>query len=305
MLLAGCKDLKSELEKRARANSLRKTNPQTKLAANGCPPGLVPRGKTDSSGRPEFCESAQYDGSGVERIGEDWPKPKVRYILQGDLLRVSRYYQNGNPQSESHFADNVKQGESTEWYKDRTLKSKGIYRGDKEHGLFKRYHSSGKPKEVGTYQQGMRQGLWTFFDKAGRIRHRTEFRLDLRHGNSETFDLAGVRVAHGSFDRDKKNGRWLTYYPDSKPKMAGSYAGGLKEGKWTTYYPTGKVQAVAYYKENRVVPKQTLRGEVAFRRGDILGARPPVARDNKASVRTPQKLDTRKPMTKGKGWRPL
>ncbi len=299
--------MKSELEKRARANSLRKPTQQVKLDKSGCPPGLLPRGKVDANGRPEFCESPKYDGSSTEHIGEDWPnkKPKVRYLLQGDILRVSRYYQNGNPQSEKFFVNNAREGNSTEWYQNRNLKEKGSYHADKEHGAFERYYPNGKFKEKGTYANGMKHGIWTFYDKAGRVKSRAEYRLDLRHGNAEFFDVTGVRTSHGSYGRGKKDGRWIQYYADSKKKSAGHYRLGMKEGKWTSYFPNGKVQAVTYYKGDRPVPKQTLRGTVAFRQGDILGAKPTVSRSAPLQTAPKQKQPKRKPMTKGKGWQPL
>lgn len=307
LVLSGCKELKSELEKRARANSLRKPKPQTTLDKTGCPPGLLPRGKVDAQGRPEFCESPKYDGTSTELIGEDWPnkKPKVRYLLQGELLKVSRFYQDGNPKSEKFFLNNAKQGSSMEWYRRRTLKEKGNFHADKEHGVFERYHPNGKYKEVGTYVQGLKHGTWTYFDKSGRVKSRAEYRQDVRHGNAEFFDVTGARVSHGTYGNGKKDGRWVQYFADKTKKSAGTYRLGMKEGKWVSYFPNGKVQAVTYFKQDKPVPKQTLRGTVAFRQGDILGARPPVSRSNPPQKAARKSENKRRPMTKGKGWRPL
>ncbi|MCB0325878.1 MAG: toxin-antitoxin system YwqK family antitoxin [Bdellovibrionales bacterium] len=304
----GCKGLKEQLEQKARENSLRKSaksEAATSLTNNGCPAGSTPAA-IDANGKATVCSSGPYDGRGREHIDQNWPNgnPKVRYVVAGDSLEVTHFHPNGMRKEQTSYLANQKHGLWQEWHASGELKSSAEYRNGKRNGAFASYSAKGSPEKTGSYLNDLEQGLWVTYGARGQVASRETFSRGVKHGNAEYLTPEGKIKEHGAYQAGKRVGRWIAYYPDGQRRSEGSYRDGKQDGRWLEYAPDNRSSRKMYYKNGQLVQKQTLRGEVEFNQGDILGAEPPLER-KQTRKRTPPVERGAQPLTEGRGWKPL
>jgi antitoxin component YwqK of YwqJK toxin-antitoxin module len=168
------------------------------------------------------------------------------YDEQGEIMGHKIYDQEGNLLSEG-FIDTAgrKQGEWKHYYKNGSVKSKGLYKNNYQHGNWEFYYVNGALEQSGMINEGKLEGTWEWFYPEG-DRWKTENYYNGKlEGKYIEFNKEGEVIVEGEYFDGEEDGIWSVNVGDHVEK--GKYINGLKEGEWIFYYPSGNVSFEGNY----------------------------------------------------------
>lgn len=151
-------------------------------------------------------------------------------------VKLSAIYENDNLLTEGGTMDAAgrKQGVWTEYYQDKTVKSKGKYLDGKKVEQWKYFFENGKAEQVGSYNtEGKVVGNWIWYFNNGDTLRYEEFRRGIEDGNLVEKTDSGLVITKGEYIDGLKEGEWIYELNDHIEK--GNYRYGLKNGVWKHY----------------------------------------------------------------------
>ncbi|HDR05054.1 MAG TPA: toxin-antitoxin system YwqK family antitoxin [Candidatus Marinimicrobia bacterium] len=119
----------------------------------------------------------------------------------------TRFYNNGNKESEGAFENGTMVGEWKFWHENGKLSLHQFYWAGNPHGTHRRWDESGELIEKGLYSQGKKEGQWTIY-------------------------LPNGEYQSGYYRNDKKNGPWTYFYKDGL-ELSVYFSDGIATGEWT------------------------------------------------------------------------
>jgi antitoxin component YwqK of YwqJK toxin-antitoxin module/Tfp pilus assembly protein PilF len=198
------------------------------------------------------------------------PKPEK---LLGDW---SFYYGAGNVRFlASYDKDGNKQGPSTYYFFDGSLKGKESYQNGKQEGEERYYFSNGMPSSHSWYKNGLLDGESSTYFWTGSLRTVTRYsagkangvkvtyvangdtslvetyRLDTLTGSVCSFSKYGTPEVVAFYKNGEFDGPYKKYYPNGQLQTAGDYKNGKQEGEWRSWYANGQVKSVDHFVKNK------------------------------------------------------
>lgn len=143
------------------------------------------------------------------------------YIVYADILASERKF---NPKSGKYYfwysANDIKRtrggydgkllhGAYTEFFPDKNLKQKGMFRYGLKKGVWKTWYHSGEIESVVRWRKGSMQGGFRHYDEQGRLVRQGRHKNDLMHGKIDTFSSEGRQrhVYVNGLKKEEKPGR--------------------------------------------------------------------------------------------------
>lgn len=204
--------------------------------------------------------------------------------------QIIEYYENGQPKnggnyfwgngvlleydslgfitSKKTYREFKLNGQFEEYFTNRQLKEKGIYKNNKYWTIYERYDSLGNKLDFGTIKSG--NGHLYCYNDSGRMIKSEEYKLgrlwnifryiirpneyenvgSFRNGNGvlKEFNSSGKLVSELTYKNGLLNGLCKYYYGDSFEM--GECINDNREGKWFRYY-RGRIQNIFDYKADR------------------------------------------------------
>lgn len=162
-----------------------RTNPST----------TVSRTSEDLPGPIEVVDQRSPEGTLVTRR-EGFRTADGTFVMHG---ASTKYFENGRPKLEHHYAYDVLHGDRISWYDSGQVAGKGAYKKGREdgpwtawwangfkqrefhlkngafHGLWTEWHRNGEKKMEFEYVYGRKQGSFTIWDEQGNVAYQSEY----------------------------------------------------------------------------------------------------------------------------------
>jgi|GEM_PF-841969 len=222
------------------------------------------------------------------------------YIVYADILASERKFK---PKSGKYYfwynANDIKRtrggydgkllhGSYTEFFPDKNLRQKGMFRYGLKKGVWKTWYHSGELESVMRWKKGEKKGWFKYYDETGKLVKQGKHKDDLMHGKIDTFlsDGSGERLMYVNGlrkeEKSAKPGKKKSPDADSneKDKTAGGKTKNKKEGN--------KKKATV---ETEVKPDEKLKEKTKVPAGE---------KSQKVSKEKPQKPDTSEKKPEGK-----
>jgi len=110
----------------------------------------------------------------IEEVKERYDDGKLKivnyYKKVGDnqeLVKISRYYENGQIEKEENFKDGNKDGKWTWYYENGQIEQEENWKDDKEDGKWIRYYKDGQIVKEGNFKDGNRDGKLIYYNDDG------------------------------------------------------------------------------------------------------------------------------------------
>jgi antitoxin component YwqK of YwqJK toxin-antitoxin module len=168
------------------------------------------------------------------------------YNSSGNVTGSILYDDNGIEVGEGIIQnDGKKEGDWTYFYKNGSVKSKGIYVNNQESGKWKYYFENGKVEQTGEFKNGKAEGLWEWYYPDGKIKREEEYYNGNEEGQVIEYDTSGNVLVKGTYFDGQREGDWFYHVGDYIEK--GKYIGDLKDGKWEAFYEDGSLKYEGNY----------------------------------------------------------
>lgn len=209
-----------------------------------------------------------YDETGILKMS-------INY-LAGKKNGIRTTYRE-NEMIDENFENDLKQGITTYYYPDSTIKKTVIFVDGLEEGLAKEYAEDGRIVQLITYKKGFianrerinrldnegkKHGTWKYYYEDGTLQLECIYKHGLRNGYYKEYDPEGNLLAAYKFVDGIKQEyvAELTkldvkteYYPDGNVKIKATYKDDKPEGVWREYTPEGDIKNSYIYKYGVVV----------------------------------------------------
>ncbi len=125
------------------------------------------RANFDTLGRPDGDWTLNFEAD--DEVGAQYQVVPYR---SGVIHGVAKaFWSDGDvPISEVAWNNDAKQGAFVEWFMDGSVRFRGQYANDREHGVFEGFHPNGADHSHREYTYGTRVGTWTFWWGNGQVR---------------------------------------------------------------------------------------------------------------------------------------
>jgi antitoxin component YwqK of YwqJK toxin-antitoxin module len=167
----------------------------------------------------------------------------------------TKYYENGNKQSELTYVAGVMDGEAHFWFEDGKKDIDGYFVNDLQDGLWTYWRTDGTKGNEGNYIKGKMEARWTFWYSNGKIWKEVDYTKGLKDGTWNVFYENGVQFRLGQFENDYEVGEWKEWYADGTLAMQGIYNLGVMTGTWTTWHENGEKKSEIEYKDGLIAGK--------------------------------------------------
>ncbi|MCG9966240.1 toxin-antitoxin system YwqK family antitoxin [Shewanella cutis] len=146
--------------------------------------------------------------------------------------RYLRYETDGSLLQESHFKDNMIDGEQ------------------------KIFHVNGKLKERYHMSYGVRLGLWQSYFENGQLEEQVNYGANGMEGLYESFYHDGKPKESVMMKAGKREGEYNYWSPEGKLQSKISYLEDMLHGEWVTYRDNGTLQVIRRYQHNKLAGTQ-------------------------------------------------
>ncbi|MCB9916105.1 MAG: toxin-antitoxin system YwqK family antitoxin [Planctomycetes bacterium] len=119
-----------------------------------------------------------------------------------------RWYADGTPRSEAHFAHGAPTGELRRWYASGQLRSESSFGADEVPTPMRFWHENGRLSAEGRAVRGRREGLWSFWYEDGALRERGGYVDGQREGLWELYAPGGALEGRGTYEHGARVGAW-------------------------------------------------------------------------------------------------
>lgn len=113
-------------------------------------------------------------------------KNKV-FWFKGDPYtgKMVKYYDKEKTQLEIELflKDGKRNGLTTEYFENGSLRYKRNYKDDEQHGLFEWYHDNGQLREKTTFKEGKIDGQWEEYDEDGQLLSKETWKDGVKQDN--------------------------------------------------------------------------------------------------------------------------
>lgn len=179
---------------------------------------------------------------------------------------------------EENFVDNVKQGLTTYFYSDGTVKKTVNFKNGLEEGIAREYGKDGRIITIINYnkgfitsrekinrydQQDKKHGKWKYFyDEEYVLKMEGNYKHGLKHGYFKEYDLEGnllsaVKYENGEQQEDVAELTKLDvkkdYYPDGQVRIVATYKDGVPEGVRREFNEEGEIEKAYIFKNGIVI----------------------------------------------------
>jgi len=115
--------------------------------------------------------------SGVEKkIVSKYPNGTpcvIEYVKKNsgkeEIIKIERFYSNGDKELEGSFKNNKKDGLWINWYSNGEKWKEEKFKDGFRDGEFTVWHENGNKNYKGNYSKGLPSGKWTFWDNNGKF----------------------------------------------------------------------------------------------------------------------------------------
>jgi antitoxin component YwqK of YwqJK toxin-antitoxin module len=128
---------------------------------------------------------------------------------------------------ECQYKDNLIEGISRVWTRERTLYSETNYIHGKKEGEQKYYNDNGKVTEIQEYKDNQKNGKMKVWNEDGELRLETNYKNNKRNGELKSWFSNGNLSHEHNYKDDIINGKCKDYFPDGKLREEAEY----KDGK--------------------------------------------------------------------------
>lgn len=104
------------------------------------------------------------------------------------------FFTNGKVAVSGHYADGVKSGEWTYYYKSGGVKARGLFVADQMHAEWKWLHEDGTLMQTGPFDHGVRTGTWRRYHPNGQIADEGAYVCEKKSGDWKTYDEKGQLI---------------------------------------------------------------------------------------------------------------
>ena len=116
-------------------------------------------------------------------------------------------------------------------YPDGSIKSKGLLKNGKKHGLATLYHKNGQVAEKGNWDNDKQQGEWLFYYDNGILSSKVNFEDDMQNGLTFFYSKDGKLYEESNWKDGALNGISKTFYPNGQLKEQFNWIQGEKKEK--------------------------------------------------------------------------
>lgn len=184
------------------------------------------------------------------------------------------YYEDGSPQMQGMYTDDVKTGLWKQWdsdasygigeflddipdgrwtfyYPDGSIRSEGKFYNGLQSGVWIEYRETGEIAE-GTYANGLPEGTWVCRYRNEKPCFMGSFKKGMKDGFWQEWDAQG-RLSRGNYVDDLKDGIWTMYNAQGRKIMEGNFILGKEDGRWIKYDNMGNIIESLFYRDGVVV----------------------------------------------------
>ena len=172
----------------------------------------------------------------------------VQYHDNGQVLETGEVISS----RKNWYADIVRQGDWTFYYRDGTTHQEAPYKNNNWNGDTVRYHPNGKKQYECTFVNGHATGTFSEYHENGQLRatgevssSRANWYADLVHqGDWKYYYADGVTSSEVQYRDDDWDGAVVFYHASGTRHMEGTFNNGRAEGTWTEYHDNGQLAVI-------------------------------------------------------------
>jgi antitoxin component YwqK of YwqJK toxin-antitoxin module len=113
-----------------------KAEKQNTSVENSSDSTIVNKSKKKLIPQGEYTYEADYYDNGIMKYEGNWKN-------ENKSGKWSSFHENGNPWSETHYNDGIKDGKTTSWYPNGVKRFEGFYKNDKRYGKWSFWDEEG------------------------------------------------------------------------------------------------------------------------------------------------------------------
>jgi antitoxin component YwqK of YwqJK toxin-antitoxin module len=174
----------------------------------------------------------------------------------------SFYYPNGALKTKGLYVDGLKQGNWFFYYDNGSLKSTPSYQAGRRIGLYKTYYANGKLESASEYDKNCQLiSVYDYYEDSKfqwsieKIKNSKLYLNKTFYPNGQLADefTSQINIDDKGTDHSVQDGQIKRYYENGTLKCDGFYDNGKAEGAFKFYYDTGELYAVVRYKNNEKI----------------------------------------------------
>ena len=233
---------------------------------------------------PSFDKNGLYDGK-WEAFFEDGEIWRTFHYTEGkkDKLWTVLYDSTGVKQSETNFADDLREGMYFEWYESIKVRQKeeGLWVQDKKHEIWT-YWNEFQEKTLEVWDMGNLLHTYKYeYYENGQVKEEPSYKDGKMHGDWVRYfpngDIKGTRV----FREGLREGLWVEYHrnpPGERDDIfawKGKYVEDKKEGRWEWYWLNTNLQRVEVFKNDQILSQDCYERDGSGRKRECMEVRGP------------------------------
>jgi len=204
---------------------------------------------------------SQNDTSFFDKNWNPCEKIKAEYYrliqIEGANYIVTDYYINNNPQMKavcSRIDTLVKNGKCTFYNKMGQLTEEGVYKENKETGLwiFNEYTKKGVRISSGFEKNNLLDSVLTLYFLSGNIYSTSRYLNDTLNGPFIKYREDGTIYSASNYTNGKLNGWYIEYRNNGVKKYEEEYYNGKTTGNRRLYFENGQVQGEFLWTKHKV-----------------------------------------------------
>ena len=233
---------------------------------------------------PSFDKNGLFDGK-WEAFFEDGEIWRTFHYTEGkkDKLWTVLYDSTGVKQSETNFADDLREGMYFEWYESIKVRQKeeGLWVQDKKHEIWT-YWNEFQEKTLEVWDMGNLLHTYKYeYYENGQVKEEPSYKDGKMHGDWVRYfpngDIKGTRV----FREGLREGLWVEYHrnpPGERDDIfawKGKYVEDKKEGRWEWYWLNTNLQRVEVFKNDQILSQDCYERDGSGRKRECMEVRGP------------------------------
>ncbi|WP_211833751.1 toxin-antitoxin system YwqK family antitoxin [Porphyromonas levii] len=115
-----------------------------------------------------------------------------------------------------------------------------IHKGNRQNGLYERWHENGQLSERCHYQKGNKEGLEEFWSHNGKLLARHTYRNGMQDGLSEGWHSNGQLFSRGNYKDGKLNGLYERWHKNGQLEERFSWRNGRRDGFYERWHENGR-----------------------------------------------------------------
>ncbi|MBR8801734.1 toxin-antitoxin system YwqK family antitoxin [Porphyromonas levii] len=124
-----------------------------------------------------------------------------------------------------------------------------VYKGNRQNGLYKKWHFNGRLEERSNWKNGKRDGLYEEWKRDGQLTERYNWKNGRRDGLCEHWHDNGQLSFRANYKEDKFDGLYERWHPNGLLFERTNYNNGLKNGLYEKWDKSGRLQGRSSWKE--------------------------------------------------------